>query len=272
MLKTCSSPFSEITLITNAIVCNHAYHPFGLIDIYTVFIFAISRLVWISLPDRVIVSPLTPIFVILFTNCHQWLEADIMCQIYGKCFEAHAKDAELVAMLNNSTYHSVLLGLSVSQPVMAACGCVVTPLADAGILEQRRRCTCWEHLLGSLSVLLSFLPSFSPPLVSSPLSPIRHRLSSASISPSICPLHPHHHRLSSVFLHHSIPCFLASSTLPNSQAWNQRSTANSSPRCCSTLHNAAISAWNHQDMARTTLSAWYISPGKALLKLSLPWL
>lgn len=83
--------------------------------------------------------------------------------------------------------------------------CVVTPLAEAENLPRRRQ-TCCEHLLGSLPLFLSQLPSLHPSLTAPLLNLSLPFLSSASIFPSFL-------LRSASLLHFSIPASIPA--LPN---------------------------------------------------------
>lgn len=124
------------------------------------------------------------------------------------------------------------------------------PPAEAENLPPRKQ-TCWEHLLGSLPLFLSLLPSLRPSRAASLLNLSLPFLSSASISSSL---------------------LLRLASLPYLwiPASNQRSgpitgvtaaqLAKRSLRCWSTLHTAKCHLCITQDVLGMSLLAWHVSP------------
>lgn len=135
-------------------------------------------------------------------------------------------------------FSSQLSGLHASR-------CVVIPLAKDEIL-QRRRQTCWEHLLGSLPPLLSLLPSLHLSLAASLLNLSLPFLSSVSISP---PFHP-----SPPSLH---PCVPASPICPLTGATGVKLSKHSL-WCWSTLHTVMYLLCNTQDEGRRILLGCHV--------------
>lgn len=136
--------------------------------------------------------------------------------------------------------------------------CVI-PLAEAENL-QRKRQTCWEHLLGSLPLFLPSLPSLHPSLSTSLQNLSLPFLSSASIFPSLLPL-PHLIHLASLF-HSSI---LASPLYPITSVTGELSKH--PLRCWSTLHAVKCHLCITQDVVRMILLGWHVSPEDIMFTL-----
>lgn len=114
-----------------------------------------------------------------------------------------------------------------------------------------RRQTCWEHLLGSLPLFLSLLPSLHASLATSLLNLSLPFLLSASIFPSL-------RLLSSVS---------PSPLCPITGVTAAELSSKHSRRCWSTLHTVMCRLCITQDVVRMTLLGWHVSPEDIMFTL-----
>lgn len=140
--------------------------------------------------------------------------------------------------------------------------CVVLPLAEN---LQPRRQTCWEHLLSSLPLFFSLLPSLHSSLVAfSPESVTAFSFICIYFSPPFIPPLP---LLPFGFIPPSLhPRFLTSPLCPITGV-TAVELSKHSLRCRSTLHTVMCRLCVTQDVVRMTLLGWHVLPEDIMFTL-----